>query len=85
MSSLRDILKPLSVDKSDLSPIEISGLSINSKTIKPGDLFIAIAGAKKNGNDYIGEAIQLGAVAIVTDEKYLGKTKTGLPSGSYCI
>ena len=75
MKSLVEILKPVGIDESRLSPININGLSINSKTIKKGDLFIAIAGTRKNGNDYIEEAIQLGAVAIVTDEKYLEEQK----------
>ena len=75
MKSLVEILKPVGIDESRLSPIDINGLSINSKTIKKGDLFIAIVGTNENGNDYIEEAIQSGAAAIVTDKKYFGRTK----------
>mgnify|MGYP001170914157 FL=1 len=75
MKSLVEILKPIGIDESRLSKIDIYGLSINSKTIKKGDLFIAISGTNENGNDYIEEAIQSGAAAIVTDKKYFGRTK----------
>ena len=41
MKSLVEILKPLGIDESRLSPIDINGLSVNSKTIKKR-FFIAI-------------------------------------------
>lgn len=48
--------------------IEVTGLSINTKTIKPGDLFICIKGAKVDRHDYLDEAINNGAVALVTSK-----------------
>ena len=75
MQSLRKILKPIGLDESLLPSITISGLSINSKTIKKGNLFIAIAGSKENGHNYIKDAIHLGAAAIVTNEEYLEEVK----------
>ena len=46
--------------------VEISGLSVNSKTIRKGDLFICIRGFKADRHDYINEAIANGAAALVT-------------------
>ena len=45
--------------------VEISGLSINSKTTKDGDLFICIKGINVDRHDYIDEAIKNGAVALI--------------------
>lgn len=46
---------------------EISGICSNSKLAAPGNLFIARKGLVSDGTQYIAEAIQAGAVAIVTD------------------
>ena len=47
---------------------EITGLSTNSKSVKPGDLFICIKGAKIDRHDYIDEAIKNGASFLVTSK-----------------
>ena len=47
---------------------EISGLSYDSRKIKPGELFFAIRGFKTDGHKYIEEAISNGAVAVVVEE-----------------
>lgn len=47
--------------------IEITGISSNSKTTAPGNLFIAKKGLRVDGSAYIAEAINGGAVAILTD------------------
>lgn len=46
---------------------EISGICSNSKLAAPGNLFIARKGLVSDGTQYIAEAVQAGAVAIVTD------------------
>ncbi len=47
---------------------EITGLSTNSKTVKPGDLFICIKGAKIDRHDFIDEAIKNGASFLLTSK-----------------
>jgi UDP-N-acetylmuramoyl-tripeptide--D-alanyl-D-alanine ligase len=44
----------------------ITGISVDSRTVKPGDLFFALPGAKTDGHNFIKEALQKGAVGIVT-------------------
>ena len=70
MKPLMQILKPLGIDKSKVPDVLISGLSVNSKTIKKGELFIAIKGTKQNGQSYINDAINLGAAAVITNDSY---------------
>ncbi|MCK5877248.1 MAG: UDP-N-acetylmuramoyl-L-alanyl-D-glutamate--2,6-diaminopimelate ligase [Candidatus Marithrix sp.] len=43
----------------------ITGLSLDSRIISPGDLFFAITGTQTDGKLYINMAIQKGAVAVV--------------------
>ena len=51
----------------------LSGIQSNSKLIKNGNLFVAIDGNKDNGEDYIDEAVNKGAVAILTSNKRIKK------------
>jgi UDP-N-acetylmuramoyl-L-alanyl-D-glutamate--2,6-diaminopimelate ligase len=48
----------------EAAAIEISGLAVDSRTVKPGDLFFALAGAKTDGARFVEAAIAAGAVAI---------------------
>jgi len=49
----------------------IKGVSIDSRTIKSGELFIAIKGNRFDGHNFIQEAIQRGAKGIVVDSSQL--------------
>lgn len=46
---------------------EIHGLSLDSRTVKPGEVFFAYKGYKTDGNHYIADVIQKNVAAIVTD------------------
>lgn len=45
----------------------VSGVSIDTRTLKPGDLFIAIKGPRFDGHDYLTGAQAEGAVAALTE------------------
>ncbi len=47
--------------------IELTGISANSKTIAPGNLFIAKKGRTFDGLDFVKEAVLAGAKAVVSD------------------
>ena len=47
--------------------LEVNGFSIDTRTLLNGDLYIALKGKNFNGNDFISEAINKGAKAIVAD------------------
>ncbi len=40
-------------------------LRVNSKTVEPGDTFLALKGPRTDGHDYINEAIEKGAACII--------------------
>ena len=50
--------------------LEIKGIESNSKNIKEGYLFVAIKGFSVDGHEYINQAIENGAVAVVIEETY---------------
>ena len=45
--------------------VEISGLTEDSRKVKPGFLFVATPGTKLHGRGFIEDAIQRGAVAVL--------------------
>ncbi|HXW72333.1 MAG TPA: UDP-N-acetylmuramoylalanyl-D-glutamyl-2,6-diaminopimelate--D-alanyl-D-alanine ligase [Methylocella sp.] len=49
---------------------EITGISIDSRTLQQGDLFFAIKGLNSDGHDYTGAAFARGAAAAVVDEAH---------------
>jgi UDP-N-acetylmuramoyl-L-alanyl-D-glutamate--2,6-diaminopimelate ligase len=52
---------------SGVSDLEVTGISLDSRRVQPGDLFVAIRGEKSDGLDYAGEAIRRGARAVISD------------------
>ena len=51
------------------SRVEITGLAVDSRKVKPGDLFFAVPGFVTDGARFIAEAVSLGAGAVVTQSK----------------
>jgi UDP-N-acetylmuramoyl-L-alanyl-D-glutamate--2,6-diaminopimelate ligase len=47
--------------------VDARGLSYDSRKVQEGDLFFALRGNKTDGNEFITEAMQRGAVAIATE------------------
>ncbi len=45
------------------------GCACDSRKVRPGDLFVAVAGVRHDGNDFIAEAVQRGCAAVITDGK----------------
>ncbi len=52
-----------------LPEISIQGLECDSRKVEKGFLFVAIRGVKKDGGEFIREAIERGAAAVVTDSR----------------
>ncbi|MET0444458.1 MAG: Mur ligase domain-containing protein, partial [Pseudorhodoplanes sp.] len=61
---LRDLFSSDAVMAPDAADIGVAGLAVDSRAVKPGDLFFALAGAKTDGARFIAQAIASGAVAV---------------------
>lgn len=51
------------------SDVEVTGVAIDTRKLKPGDLFVAIKGERVDGHDYLAEAAARGAVAALVTRK----------------
>ncbi len=49
-----------------------SGVSIDSRTVAAGDLFVALRGPRFDGHDFVGAALEKGAAAAVVDREIAG-------------
>ena len=47
--------------------LEITGITIDSRHVKPGNLFVAISGFEVDGHDFVDDAIQRGASVLVVE------------------
>ena len=64
---LRDLFSDDATIESQAAAIEVAGLAMDSRAVKPGDLFFALAGLKTDGARFVDAAIAQGAVAVAGD------------------
>ncbi|HET8879009.1 MAG TPA: UDP-N-acetylmuramoyl-L-alanyl-D-glutamate--2,6-diaminopimelate ligase, partial [Arthrobacter sp.] len=48
--------------------VPVTGISLNSRAVLPGDLYVALPGASRHGADFVSQAVDAGAVAVLTDD-----------------
>ncbi len=53
----------------NMKSAEVTSLEFDSRRVKPGTLFIAIKGERFDGHNFVDDAINMGAVAVVTQKK----------------
>ncbi len=61
------------------------GISIDSRTIKRGDLFVALRGVKFDGHQFVQEAMEKGGEGFVIENEALGQKGTIIPRGKAVI
>lgn len=59
---------------------QVTGITHDSRAVRPGDLYAALPGARLHGADFVTQAVGLGAVAVLTDPAGAERAvATGLP------
>lgn len=79
---IKTLLRGLDVAIKGSKEIDITGISSDSRTVSPGNLFIAKRGSSFDGGEFIPQALSAGAVAILTDifDPFLKVTQVIHPS-----
>jgi UDP-N-acetylmuramoyl-L-alanyl-D-glutamate--2,6-diaminopimelate ligase len=67
----RELLAAVDIHASGGPDRVIHGLTYDSRKAKPGYLFVAIKGFRQDGHDYIQQALENGAVAVIAEKKIL--------------
>ncbi|MFD5065068.1 UDP-N-acetylmuramoyl-L-alanyl-D-glutamate--2,6-diaminopimelate ligase [Streptomyces sp. NPDC058394] len=61
-------------------PGEVTGITHDSRAVRPGDVYAALPGARLHGADFVAQAAGLGAAAVLTDPAGAERAAaTGLP------
>nr|WP_202485188.1 UDP-N-acetylmuramoyl-L-alanyl-D-glutamate--2,6-diaminopimelate ligase [Streptomyces sp. SID4985] len=59
---------------------DVTGITHDSRAVRPGDVYAALPGARLHGADFVTQAASLGAVAVLTDPTGAERAAaTGLP------
>jgi UDP-N-acetylmuramoyl-L-alanyl-D-glutamate--2,6-diaminopimelate ligase len=61
---LRELFSDDAVIEGRAGEIPVTGLAVDSRAVRPGDLFFALAGSKTDGARFIDAAVAAGAVAV---------------------
>jgi len=68
--TLGDMASAMRADRAGPLPRAVPGLSIDTRTIKPGEAFFAIQGENRDGHEFVEAALKAGAgLAVVSREK----------------
>ena len=66
---LREILPPDAEFDGRHADLEIGTVTADSRAVRPGDIFVAIAGGKTDGLRFVAAAIEAGAVAVAAERR----------------
>jgi UDP-N-acetylmuramoyl-L-alanyl-D-glutamate--2,6-diaminopimelate ligase len=64
---LKNLLTVDSVSDARFATLELNGISADSRTVQPGDLFVAVTGAKDDGLQFVAQALAAGAAAVMAE------------------
>src|SRR5262245_11364253 len=80
LGQIAQVLTGHSLRQAPLDDMEPRGYSIDSRTIKAGDVFFAIRGEKNDGHRFVADAFDRGAVAAVVEKATTAPLRAG-PGG----
>ena len=67
VTQVSDLLSGKQVGDLPSGDVTVTGYSVDTRTLQPGDLFFALRGPNHDGNAYLEQALGLGACAVVTE------------------
>lgn len=68
MTALAQVLEDMAEDvAAEVRSLEVGGMTDDSRQVRPGDLFVAVAGGAADGHAYVADAVAAGAVAVLAE------------------
>lgn len=53
--------------RGELADVSVTGITLSTSDLHPGDLYVGVRGQHRHGAEFAADAVQAGAVAILTD------------------
>ncbi|GAA1961396.1 UDP-N-acetylmuramoyl-L-alanyl-D-glutamate--2,6-diaminopimelate ligase [Nocardioides panacihumi] len=78
LRELQDVLPDETTVLGDDATV-VTGVSLSTQRILPGDLYAALPGSRVHGIDFVGDALESGAVAVLTDVVGASLVRPGSP------
>lgn len=66
---LKDALGDMEAGGDVPGTLSIGGIAVDSRKVRPGDLFVALRGGRADGHDHLGQAARAGAAAAVVERR----------------
>ncbi len=66
---LQELLSDEARAENAIGAMELTGITVDSRAVKPGNVFVAVAGAKADGLRFVDQAIKAGAVAVAAERR----------------
>ncbi len=66
---LDSLVNVLALKSASVPQVEVTGVTGDSRRVRPGFLFVAVRGSRQDGHVFIEDALARGAAGIVTDER----------------
>jgi len=80
LESIRKITDSIEINFSeDVLKKECSGINTDTRTLKSGEIFLALEGENFNGHNFISQAIEKGAIALITQQNYSISEEVKIP------
>jgi UDP-N-acetylmuramoyl-L-alanyl-D-glutamate--2,6-diaminopimelate ligase len=74
---LKNLLTVDALSDARFDALDVRGITADSRKVKPGDLFVAVAGSRSDGLGFVAPAVANGAIAIMAERV----APTALPAG----
>ncbi|MGA9382019.1 MAG: UDP-N-acetylmuramoyl-tripeptide--D-alanyl-D-alanine ligase [Phormidium sp.] len=80
LSQLLEVLidTPKNLASSELNYL-IQGVSTDTRSLKCGELFVALRGSNFDGHEFVQAAVAKGAIAVVTEKDFGNQLQEGIP------
>ncbi len=69
----------------DLRARLATGVSTDTRTLEPGEIFVALAGERFDGHDHVSEAFERGASSAIVDRRRVDGLRLTGPAGAACL
>jgi len=60
------------VPTSEIASVDVTGVTHDSRVVRPGMLFVAVSGLRVDGHDYVPAAIDAGAAGVIVEQPVVG-------------